>query len=113
MTKPRPKRAPAGPVKPEKVPAAAPPAPPVALSPALRNSIQQLLVRLTGAAPALRTAGAFEILGLVSQAGHALKLVTEHCHTLERALGLLPDPPATPAPAPAAAPKPSSNGVPT
>lgn len=62
----------------------------------LRRSIQLLLARIEQTTPALRQAGAFEILGLLVQAGHALKHVAEHSHALERALGLEPPAPAAP-----------------
>jgi hypothetical protein len=85
--------------------AAAAPAPPAPMSAQLRQSVQGLLARIEQTTPALRQSGSFELLGLLAQAGHALKLVADHAHALERALGLVPEPP------PAAPPKPHSNGV--
>jgi hypothetical protein len=79
---------------------------PAPLPPLLLHSIQGLLSRIEATTPQLRAAGAFEVLGLLVQAGHALKHVADHALELERALGL--DKPA----AAAAADKPHTNGVP-
>ncbi len=79
---------------------------PAPMPPLLRQSIQGLLSRIEAATPQLRAAGAFEVLGLLVQAGHALKHVTEHALELERALGLEPKAKSV------EGPKPHTNGVP-
>lgn len=96
------KRAPAAKPAAEAPPAAAPPIP-KALPLATRQAIQAVLLTIERTNPALRNAGQFGLLGLLSQAGHALKLLAEHSHALERHLALEPQPPAEE--------KPHSNGV--
>jgi len=83
-----------------------PPAPPAPLSADVRGNLQRLLTTIERTLPALRTAGAFDVLGLVAQAGHALKMLGDHTTALERAAGLIP-PLREPAPAPA----PTTHGV--
>jgi hypothetical protein len=89
-------RLPAAPAAAPAPPAAAP-APLRALTLNTREQIRSVLATAERSLPALRTAGQFGILGLVSQQAHALKLVAEHSHALERALGLEPEAPAPPA----------------
>jgi hypothetical protein len=86
------KRVPAKPVK--AVTAVAPPRLPIAMPLELRRAVQTVLRKIELSTPALREAGAFEILGLMAQAGHALKLTAEHAQALEQAIGLSAPPPA-------------------
>jgi len=71
-----------------------PPAPvpplPTPLSPAVRESVQLLLRQLEASIAQLRARGAFDVLGILAQAGHALKLCADHSFALERAMGLGP-----------------------